>query len=267
MIKASVLVPADMDAVQRDHRLATIHADHGLVGKGRNGVRLCGEGERMTRQIQMIVARDEVLQERMARLVVRGEEVLGEDVATHAVHARTGFHEGDAGVSAGKLRGVRATEQGGVTVHVSGVRKEAMRRTTRAAGAAGRSGRATGPFDDLQHAAIHRGRAERARDSGVALFGDEVGAGRTDVDRVITRGASLGDRATLAKSERIVAAADDDLARTRDVDIVAAVAGKYGAVAKNGDVDLPATGNTDGGAQWISPLIRTRALQAGLFIV
>jgi hypothetical protein len=261
-----VLVPADMDTVQRDHRLATIHADHGLVGMGRDGVRLCGEGERMTRQIQMILARDEVLQERMARIGVRGEEVLGEDVATHAVHARTGFHEGDAGVSAGKLRGVRATEQCGVTVHVSGVRN-GMRRTARAAGAAGRSGRATGPFDDLQHAAIHRGRAERARDGGVALFGDEVGAGRTDVDRVITRGASLGDRATLAEGERIVAAADDDLARTGDIDIVAAVAGKYGAVAKNGDVDLPATGNTDGGAQWISPLIRTRALQAGLFIV
>jgi hypothetical protein len=122
---------------------------------------------------------------------------------------------------------MRATEQRRMTVHVSEVH-EAMRRAGRGAlctaGAAGRcSLTATGPFDDFQHAAIDRGRAERARDGGVAFLGNGVAAGRTDVDRVMTGGAMLDDRAAPAKRERIVAAADDDLALTSDVDIVASV--------------------------------------------
>ena len=160
---------------------------------------------------------------------------------------------------------MRATEQRRVTVHVSEVH-EAMRRAGRGAlctaGAAGRGSlTATGPFDDFQHAAIDRGRAERARDGGVAFLGNGVAAGRTDVDRVMTGGAMLDDRAAPAKRERIVAAADDDLALTSDVDIVASVAGIHGAIAKNGDVDLPATRNADGGAHWISP--ETQLLMLG----
>ena len=107
------MLVADMHTVQLDHRLAAIQADHGLVALGADGVHLRGEGERMARQIQMIVARDEVPEQRRAGcLVVQGEEVLSEDVAAdQAVLARTGFHEGQARVPAGKLRGMRATEQ------------------------------------------------------------------------------------------------------------------------------------------------------------
>jgi hypothetical protein len=59
------------------------------------------------------------------------------------------------------------------------------------------------------------------------------------VNRVMTGGAMLDDRAARAKSERIVATADDDIAGPSDVDIVVAVAGIHGASARNGDVDLP----------------------------
>jgi hypothetical protein len=201
---------------------------------------------------------------------VQGDELVGEATAAHAVGAH-GLGVVDARVPVGKLRGM-ATEQRRVTVRIrSAVRRgrcamgggrcavrrgrRAMRRGRRrtmsgARRAAGAGGGALGsPFDDLERTApLDRGRAERTGDGRGALLEDVVGAGGTQVDRVMTGGAMLDDRAAIAQGERIVAAADDDLALTSDVDIVVPVAGIHCALAKNGHVDLAATRNADGGA-------------------
>jgi hypothetical protein len=249
-----MLVPADMHTVQLDHRLAVIEADHSLVAEGADGVSRRREGERMTRQIQVILARDEVLEEARARLIVQFEDSV-RAAADQAVLARTGFREGQACVPAGKLRGMRATEQRRVTVHVSGV-QEAIRRTSgravgragRTAGTAGRCALAIRPFNDSEHPAVDGRGAERARDGGVAFLGNGVGARATDVDRVMTGGAMLDNGAAIAEGERIVTAADDYFAAASDVDIVVTVSGVYRPLPKNGDVDFPATRNADGGA-------------------
>src|ERR1700683_1072526 len=72
------------------------------------------------------------------------------------------------------------------------------------------------------------GRAEGTGDRGIALLVDR-GIARTDVDGVVTRGAMLVDHAAGAEGQRIVAAADDDLARTCDIDRIVAITGDYGA--------------------------------------
>jgi len=64
----------------------------------------------------------------------------------------------------------------------------------------------------------------------------------------------LVDDAARAQGQRIVAAADDDLARTSDIDRIITIAGVYGTATINGDINVTATRNADGGAHWFSPL-------------
>jgi hypothetical protein len=276
-----MLVPADMYTVQRDHCLAAIHADHGLVALGADFVSLRHEGERVTREIQVIVAGDEVLEEGRARFIIQFDGIV-RAAADHTVLADTGLHEGQAGVPAGKLRGMRATEQRRMTVHMSVV-QNALRRAMRDAGgavarlacgavsadrrglrtgyrhmAAGHDfpGRVAGRFNDFKRAAVNRGRTERARYGSLACLVDGVDARTTDLDRVMTRDAMLADCAAHAKCERIVTAADDDLANAGDVDPVGTIAGDNRTITKNGYVCLAAARNAYGGAHWRSPLIR-----------
>ena len=117
-------------------------------------------------------------------------------------------------------------------------------------------GRMAGGFNDLKRAAVDRGMAERARYGGMALLGDGIDAGATDVDRVMTGDAMLGDRAALTKGEGIVAAADDDLAYAGDVNLVMTVAGDNRTVTKNGYIRLPTARDANETAHWISPRIR-----------
>jgi len=68
----------------------------------------------------------------------------------------------------------------------------------------------------------------------------------------------LVDHAAGAQSQRIVAAADDDFARSCDIDRIVAITGDYGATAKDSDINLAATRDADGRAQMISPLNQNR---------
>jgi len=58
----------------------------------------------------------------------------------------------------------------------------------------------------------------------------------------------LVDDAARAQRQRIVAAADDDLAWTSNSDRVVTVSGDHRAAAKNVNVNVAAARNTDGGA-------------------
>lgn len=55
------------------------------------------------------------------------------------------------------------------------------------------------------------------------------------------------------KRERVVAAADDDLAFSRNIDPIIAVAGNHRFAAVNGHIDITAAGDTDGSRQTRSP--------------
>jgi len=70
---------------------------------------------------------------------------------------------------------------------------------------------------EIQYTAADRGLTKRAAHRGLALLIDR-GALATEIDGVNTAGAGLPDLAAVAQSQGIVAAADDDPAFARDVD-------------------------------------------------
>jgi hypothetical protein len=226
-----MLVSVDGHTVQLDRRPATIHADHGLVSMEGNVLHILHVVERMTRDKQVILAGDEVLKEMLTVVLEEVEEVVAAAAAVtaaadHGVMARTAALRVGRAVPAGSAGGPSTDQRHMAADHYF-------------------PGRLAGRLDDFQLAAEDRGLAERTRYRGGPLLDNVVVTSTSDVDRVMTGDAMLGDCAAIAEGKRVVAAPDDYFAASGDVDLIGTVAGDYGAAAENGYVRLPATSNTD----------------------
>jgi hypothetical protein len=243
-----------LHTVQLDGGAAAMHADDGIGALGTDVVgTVHREGDRGTVDNQIILAGEEVLDEVLAvalLLRVEVEEVMPTRAGGRGVMTRSAGRRGVA--RAARCRGVARAARRSGGAGASDQRDVAADRDF--------PGRMSRLLNNFERAPGDRGMAECAADGGAALLNDGVVAGAADVDRVMAGGAMLDDRAALAEREGIVAAADDDLALACDVDLVVAVAGEHGAAAKNGDIDFSASGNTDGGGHWTSPLIARRRL-------
>src|SRR5580700_208903 len=256
MVSASVPeLPGDIVQVQLDRRLATIHADRGLVGMQGDVLHILHVIERMARDKQVLLAGDEVLEQMLA---VVFEEIKRRVAALAAAMAAAAA---DGVVARTALRVSRAGASRGAVARTAGA-------------ASGGGDLAVGEDDDALLAARLKHLQRRVGDDrlakgprygGVAFLADDVVAAGAEVDRVVARKTMLGDRPTMAHHQSVVAAADDDGAIARDVDIIVTVTRNDGAPAKNGYVNVSATRNTDASAHWTSPLIRTA--QCGNLVV
>ena len=225
-----MLVPEDVHTVQRDHGLATVHVNHGLIGVHADGIFRQHVAERMAGDREVMLAGDEVLDAEVRGALLVHDEVgdLGAAVAGAAAGAvmarrRTALVSRAAGSSAGASR----TDQSDMAADDHFL------------------GRLAGRLNDFQFATGDCGLAKRTAYGGAALLDNGVVPDTADVDRVVAGDAMLGDRAPMADSERVVAAAHEDGAVTGDVDLVVTVAGDHGPPAINSDIRLPASRNTD----------------------
>ncbi len=229
-------------ALQLDRRLSAIDTDVGVATMRTDVVVRLQIGERVSLDVELI-ARNEILDDVVTALL-RGEE-FEEILSCAAKHgvvtrppdegvvARAALHECGAG-TADKFRGSAAAYQRRFAADRD-VFGDAVR------------------MNDFQLAADDCGLAERAAAVGARYGGMTLlvngAVASTEIDRVVTMGAVLADDATRVQRQRVVTAANDDLAFARDIDRIVTVACDYRALAIDGNVNVAAARNTDGGDQ------------------